>query len=463
MSSTKTAGVSDMIPSNRFLKLFLRAGLLLIILFVFVFDAVFGLDWEVLTTKHYWAADIWYYGGYANQYVETPKGNRTLQQEGLTNYSNLFALQETLPPAQRRHQVDGFPATERLASTFLIYLLLHLTGKSVSIWSIFWTANVLLWLVSIFLAYKLALFYFADDFAPLFAAYLVALYPALTLTFLAIKQQPLGTVFFLAGIYLFEKYLNPAGFLLRTAALAAILFLGLFSVGGWLFLAIYILLRACWLPRPRRPGILISLIVAVLIAKIWLACLGHLYRLPSVTRSLDLNVPILLKESWTWTTTWILGRDVSGMKFLGYPGKGFFLEFIPLLLRAFIELHAPLLLTTLVGLFFLPQARMFLLISLTLFVVGHSGTLISGWTYHYGYLSFPAAMMLIFSASGVLGYFATNRALLLRIFAIAILAFSCWNFTDQKRQAGIYYGGFAERYQRGLLIHYPDEPEPIRY
>ena len=220
-------------------------GLLLAIIFaVFVRCAVPETDWEILATKHYWSATDWYYGGFGWQISETPRGYRTVQKEGLGNYWNIFALQETLSAKQAQYRVQGYPGTERLDVSFLVYGLLHLTGVSVNIWSVFWLMNVLLWLATILLAYRIAALFYPDSYAPWFSAMLVAMYPVLTLTFNGIKLQPLGSTYLLLGIYIFERHLSTVGLLLRAVGLTALVFLGMFANGGWVLLVAFIFFRA---------------------------------------------------------------------------------------------------------------------------------------------------------------------------------------------------------------------------
>ncbi len=430
---------------------------------VFVADAVFGVDWELLSTKHYWEAGVWYYGGYAKDYIKTPEGNRAIQREGVTNYTNLFALQESLLPGKSQHHVRGFPGTERLLATFILYLSLHLTGKSISVLTLFWLTNVVLWLLSIFLTHRLAAYYFADGYSPWIAAILVALYPALTLTFFAIKQQPLGTVFFLAGILFYERNLKQRSFLDATISLTAVIFLGMFANGGGVFLAGYIFFNACWSPRALRIRSLVSLAIAAIIAKLWLSALGSFYHLPSVTETLHIDVFAILSDTWKWLEAWVAHRDISELRFLGYPGGSFFTQFLALDIRAFLLLHVPLLVTAIAGYFFLPAARMLLLIAIPLFMLGHAGTLLAGWRFHYGYLSFPAGILVILAASGTLGLFLAGRHHLFRAVAFVIIAVAVLVFTDLKKQAGIYYGGFPERYLRRVTVYYPDEADHPQY
>jgi hypothetical protein len=445
------------------MMLYLRIAFAAAIIGVFLADALFGVDWEVLSTKHYWDAGIWYYGGYARSYVSTPRGNRNVQREGLTNYSNLFALQETLPPAASQHHVQGFPGTERLLPTFLLYLLIHLTGKTVGVLTLFWISNVLLWLACIFLTQRLASYYFADDYSPWIAGTLVAFYPALTLTFSAIKQQPLGTVFFLAGVLIYEKRLRRASLPVATTAIAALILLGLFANGGGVFLAAYIFFSILWERGRPKAWPLITLGVASVIAKLWFGLLNSGYHLPSVTETLHIDIPSLLAETKTWIAAWLTQNDISNLRFLGYPGTSFFTYFLSIIMHAFLTLHAPLLLIAMVGLFLAPKTRMLVLISIPLFFLGHGGTLLAGWRFHYGYLSFPAGMMIIFAASGTLGLFAQSGSLLLRSLVMVTIIAACLIFSDLKTQAGVYYGGFPERYQLKVIIRYPDDREHLQY
>jgi len=438
-------------------------GLLCAVAGVFLEYARSDIDWEILQTKHYWSADRWYYGGYASQFVATPKGYRTLIAEGLCNYTNMLALREKLPAGEARHPVQGFPGTERLASPFLAYALLHLPGETAESWNVFWQANVLLWLLSIFLAHRVAALFFADRCAPWFAAILVALYPALTLTFNATKQQTLGTTYLLLGIYIFEGRLGRAGPVLRTAALTALMFFGQFADGGWWFLAAFIFFRAWWMPGREKWTTIICLGAAAALSELWLARLGALYHLPSVTHALGFSYIRVLGESWRWLGAWARGADVSQLYFLNFPGATFFSVLWPEICRGFLSIHGTLLLVAVAGLFLEPRSRIFTCLAVPMLFAEHSGMIIAGWLFYYGYLSFPAAMMLIFAASGVLGNLAGRRTVLPRAAALAIVAFACWNFTGLKRQAGIYYGEGPDYYQRNIQVHYGNETEPVSY
>lgn len=438
-------------------------GLLGVMLGVFFFYARSKVDWEILQTKHYWSANTWYYGGYAAQFVSTPGGYRTLVTEGLCNYTNMLALGERAPASDARHSIQGFPGTERLATPFLVYALLHVPGESADAWRAFWQANVLLWIFSVFLAYRVAALFFTDGCSPWFAAILVALYPALTLTFNAIKQQPLGTTYLLLGMYVFEARLATAGPALKVAALTALMFFGQFADGGWCFLAAFIFLRAWWIPGPGKWVTLGSLGGAVGLSWLWLAWLGRMYHLPSVMHSLGFSFGRMLGDSWTWLRAWTTGADVSHLSFLNFPGVTFFSVYWPLVCRGFLSSHGVLLVLAAAGLYLEPRSRMFTFLAVPMLFVGHIGTIMAGWLFYYGYLSFPAGVMVILAASGALGRLAGMRALAPRILALAVAALACWSFTDLKRQAGIYYGEGPDYYQRRIEVHYGNESGHLEY
>lgn len=445
------------------MRLVLGIALAAVMVGVFLADARSGVDWEYLQTKHYWSADGWYYGGYAGQYFETPQGYRAFISEGLSNYTNIAGLQERVPPGSARHPIQGFPGTERLATPFLLSILLHFSGSAGNAWRVFWQANVLLWILSVFLAFKVADLFFPDTGAPFFAAMLVALYPALTLTFNAIKQQPLGTTYLLLGVYLFEARLKGRGAAFSLLVLTALLFLGQFADGGWWFLAAFLLLRAFWLSGRERWMTPLCVVAALGISGLWFAWLSHAYHLPSALHARRFNPGGMLAESSRWLGSLVSGAGVGDSSFLNYPGFTFFTDFWPLVCRAFLTINAPLAVMAVIGLFLEPRTRMFTFLTVPMLLVGQAGMTATGWVFHYGYLSFPAAVMLILAASGVLGSLLQRPAILPRVAALAVSAYACWCFGDLKKQAGLYFGGDPSAYQRRIEVHFGDEDRTATY
>jgi hypothetical protein len=457
------AGRRDRNGPSRHFERVLMAALLATILGVFYFCALSHTDWEILSTKHYWAPGERYYGGFAWPLVETSQGYRTLQKEGLANYTNLLALEEVVSPEKAQHRVEGYPGTERLAVSFILYVLLHATGRTLSIWTLFWLMSVGLWLLAILLTYRIAQLFYADRYSPWFAAMLVTMYPVLTLTFNTIKVQPLGTVYLLLGIFTFERYLKTAGFCSQVLGLTGLIFFGLFASGGWFYTAAFICLRAWWLEGRSKWMTLVALGLGVMAAKLALGGLTRIYYLPSVEQELAFSFSRMAGESASWLRTWIQGGNVHGLKFANFAGSTFFTGFLPLIIRSFVTVHALLLLVAMLGLFVEPRSRIFAFLVLPMFLVGHSGHILAAWIYHYGYMSFPAGLMAIFAAAGTLGWMATRRRLFPFILAVGILAGIGAGFLSLKKQAGIYYGGDAGSFQQKLYIYYGNETEPLTY
>ena len=455
-----TDGVSGLHPAFRWLPV---AALLVVICGVFWRQALPDTDWEALQTKHYWSAAKWYYGGYAFQFVDTPKGYRTIQRESLSNYSNLFAVQETAAPENARQHVTGFPATERLLVPFLLYLLLHVTAGTINIWTLFWMLNVGFWLLAIYFTYQIARRFFAEPFSAWMAAILTALYPVLTITFNAIKVQAMGTVYLLAGIFLFEAYLRAVRTPEKIVGLTALMGLGMFANGGWLYIAAYLFLRAPWLPARERWTTLAGVLIAVVVARGGLHWLSAKYSLPSVEQYMGFDLKRTVGDSWRWVMTWVRGGDVSGLKLLNYSGMTFFSGFLALIARCFLIVHWPVVVIAALGLFIAGPTRMFLAFALPMLLVGHSGTMITGWVFYYSYASFPAAIMLIFSAAGFLGWLAQSQIRPRYVLVFVVIAVAGWNFGREKLQAGIYYGGEPDGLQRNLSIYYGDDRKPVRY
>jgi hypothetical protein len=442
----------------------LLIGLLLAIIF-----AVFGLyaasdtDWEVLTTKHYWSAREWYYGGFGWQITETLHGYRTLQKEGLGNYSNLFLLRETGSAKESQYRVQGYPGTERLGVPFLLYLFAHLTGPKINIWSEFWLVNVLLWLATIFLTYRIAALFYVDGYAPWFAAILVTAYPAWLLTFNGIKLQPLGTTYLLLGIYVFERHLSPASIPRKIVGLTALLFIGMFANGGWFFIGCYVFFRAWWLQGSHRWITIGALLAAGVLAKLWLGTLAHAYQLPSAEEQMGFSLGRMVADSRLWLHAWRTNQNISGLKFLGYRGATFFTGFLPLIGRIFAVVHAPLLVLALLGAWIEPRSRLFVFLTIPMLFSGHTGNIMGAYIYHYGYMSFPAGVMVILAAAGGLNWLFTRRGRWGWLLALIFIVYADGGFLDVKKQAGFYYGGDPATYGRRLYIYYGDEPGHLTY
>lgn len=428
--------------------------LLVSILFILWLYGFHGADWEILVTKHYWGAEGWFYGGYADSFVKTPQGYRTVQREGLVPYNNLFPFSEKSEPPYTQYRVEGLPSTGRLAVPFLTYLTIEATRGRLNVWDAFYFLNITLWLSSIFLAYQLAKMYFENLFSPFFAALFLVFYPVFTLNFHSLKISYLNTVFLLSGILIFEKKICHMRIYLQFIYFSAIFFLGLFAAGGWLFLFAYLFVRHLNLPRAQRFNGITSMVLALLAAQIALAYLRYLYHLPSAEQQMSFSYGKMLSQSMEWLKTWTYGKDVTNLKFLNYTGFTLFTDYLPLVISAFILGHWMLLLLSIPAWFFVQPTRALILTSVLLFFIGHGGYMITGWIWHYGYLSAPAAMMLILANAGFLGWMASHPQAHLKGLAIFLLAISLFGFMNQKLHAGLYYSGHAESYQPRIILYY---------
>jgi hypothetical protein len=98
-----------------------------------------------------------------------------------------------------------------------------------------------------------------------------------------------------------------------------------------------------------------------------------------------------------------------------------------------------------------------------LFFAGHAGMMMSGWHFHYGYLSAPAGVMTLLAAAGGLARLAVHpragsAALALLLLATTILT----GLLSEKRQAHYYFDGDA-RYLRDVRVCYAGERPCVSY
>jgi hypothetical protein len=430
----------------------LKLALAATIAVTFVVHAVYGPDWELLVGKHYWSRD-YYYGGYATRLVKTPEGFRTIQGEGLANITNLLAL--TVPEARhpRSPYFTGFPGTERLLVPFAASAIVRFTG--VSVLTAFWLVNIATWLLTIAAAYLIATLFYSDRYSPLFAALLVAPYPVFTLAFNGVKVSHLGTTFLLLGIYGYETMLRLRPLWLHPIGLSCLMLAGMFASGGWAMLALYVALRQFWISGYRRWVNLAVLLFAVIVARAIVADLTPRYGLPSVEEYLKIDYSVVLAETRQWVAVWLQGGDVSQLKFFNMPGRSVLSMFVPTISTAFVNGHLWTIIIAAVVCWFLRQARMFALMALPLFLLGHSATALTGWTgWHYGYLSAPAATMLFLAIAGGLGALAARQLMAGQLAAVLLVCALLWGFTDQKRHAGLFWGGNPRSYDDHVIVHH---------
>jgi hypothetical protein len=439
----------------------LDTGVLLILFALIAVYSHIGTEWETVATKHYWSRGF-YYGGYALQYLPGRTGLREIHTESQANISNLAPLTETAPypwPVP----VNGFPGTERLVGPFLVTLVLRASRWTMNAVTAFWTVNVLLWMAATVLSYRVAGILFRDRWSPLFAATLVAAYPVFSLTVGSIKLQHLGVVYLLAGILAFETRIRGQGIVTQFVSLLAFIWIGLFASGGWVFFAAYVMLRLPSVAGRERWILAASLLLALGLAKAGVAALTDLYELPSIERDLRVSYVKILGDSWQWLATWATGGDVTSHRLFNYEGDRLFSLFLPILARAFFHGHWLVAAVAVAAGWWSRPARMLVLMAVPLFFAGHAGTMLTGWLWHYGYLSAPAGVLLILSASRGLAMLAEDGRWVPRLTAAVLVVLILWPWFDLKTQVGLYLSGPAGTYQADTYVYVEGDPVARQY
>jgi len=441
----------------------LQVALGISIVLCFYSYALGNTDWELLTTKHYWGRQ-WLYAGFASQVVVTRGGYRTVQIEGFYGtVSNLVPLSDPGPRSSTSPALSGFPSTERLLVPFLVYIVLRLSFGAIEVLTAFWIINVALWLLAIALVYRIAAAFFTDRYSPLIAALMTATYPVFTLTFHGVKVQPIGTVYLLAGIYLYEQHVRRRGALLQIVYLTALLFVGMLSSGGWAMFFVYVVLRLLWVRGHERLAALAAVFVAFVAARLLMSHMAMAYKLPLAEEYLRFSYQTMLLESGAWLRAWWRGENISHLKLLNYRGALLFQSFLPTISTAFVRGHLSVLVLAASACVVTPRARMFGLIAIPLFFVAHAGTMMSGWEWHYGYLSAPSATMLFLAVSGFLGELLAQPRWALRAISLCALGVVLFGFMDMKTHAGLYYGGNPNTYDYPVSVYMEGRPHAVTY
>jgi hypothetical protein len=424
---------------------------------VLVRFVVFGKDWELLATKHYFDAAGFYYGGYANEYVETRGGLRAIQSEALSNYHNLRPLAESAAPGAARERVRGFPGTERVLVPFLLSFLLRVNVFGQDVWVLFLVLNVVLWALAIVASSQLARVYFGAGLAPVCAALLAAVYPAFTLTFHSIKVQPIGTVYLLAGAWLYERRLRERAPLVQVLFLAPLFYIGQFAGGGWLFLAVFLVVRALFEDGGARWRALAVAVAAVILARVTFGFVAAVYDLPSVEKALSFSYLHVVVESGRWLRAFVTGQDVSSLSLLNYRGYVLFSAFLPHILSAFAGGHVALLVAAGIAAILEPRARLLLAAAAALFLAGHAGMMMSAWHFHYGYLSAPGGVMTLLAAAGGLARLAVSPRAGAAVFALLLTVTAVLTGLHSEKRQAHYYFDADPRYLRDVLVCHAEE------
>ena len=391
------------------------------IISIFFTTAIDKIDHSSLITKHYVVPTFYFYGGYTDALIKIDDEYIFYNKEGLPNYYNIKPLMETEEASKRKHKVQGFPATERVLASILYYISMHIIKLTIQNNTIL--ISTLAWFLAIFCAHKLAHLWFADRFSPWISAIIVALTPVFVINFSNIKFQPLGGVYFIFGVYIFEKFIlkGGKGYVYSFIMLAPLFFLGLFSMGGgWLVWA-YIMARYLLLDITKYWRMLALVTSSLIVAKI---CMNHMteaYNLPAVTDRYNINLLAMLSESYTWLCTYFSGGNVGGLKFIGYPGLNFFKYLLPMLGYGMFRNNVPVLILALGAVFCDKRTWPLTLLAILIFLLGHGGTIVTGWSCYYDYASLPATLLFSILAARCLSFVIEQYPKLIPITALMLL------------------------------------------
>jgi hypothetical protein len=200
------------------------------------------------------------------------------------------------------------------------------------------------------------------------------------------------------------------------------------------------------------------MLVATALARLAYLILVRLYDLPSVERSLSFSYLGMLAESVRWLAAYASGREIADLKLLNYPGSSFFTAFLSVVLRGFAIGHGGVLILAGVAAALEPRARVPAAIAAVLLVAGHAGMAITGWRYHYGYLSAPAGLMTAIAAAGLLGTVCVRgrrwRWTAVVVHMLLILGFA----VPERLHVDLYYGGLGWYLKRAQACYERDSP-----
>lgn len=378
-------------------------------------------DYISLITKHYHKGGSYLYGGYTHLLIKEKDKVIFYNIEGVSNYSNIKALAETAPPWSAKNAIEGFPATERLIASVLYYIVIHFF-PSLGIQNLTLILSISAWILSIFLIYKITRLFFPSKYAPALAAILLALNPIFIITFSNIKFQHFGTVFLLMGIYAYEAYIKKMeNIFQKMFSLSMLFFLGMFCMGGTVFLFAYLVMTALFRLGKKDIKFLLSVVISLCVAKLAQVGLSNLYNLPSVEKTLGVDYVGVIIGTVQWLFHFFTGQSLEDQFFLGYPGTSFFSLLLPVLLNTFFRENGIVALVAAAGLLFEKSTRRLVLMAAVLFCLGHGATIVTRWFNYYGYLSLPAVCLLIIAVARLLDKLITKYPKLLPGVAFLLL------------------------------------------
>ena len=375
----------------------------LIVINIYFFS---GVNYEMLSTKHYIEGAGGYYGGYGNIVVNNNEKYFPLHIEAESNYFNVYKFNEKTDNIS--YHINHAAAVDRLFIPFLSAIIILLSFGKVTVVDAYFIINLILWISSIVLIYKISLIYFDDYKAAFLSSLLVISYPVFTLMMHSIKGQYFSSVFMLFGIYFYEKYYykdNPymnIKLIEKLFILVLFFFIGFYCSGGNLFFLLYLIGRYSTsfgkinsINFIRIKNILVisvSFIISYLLAKYINSHSNPPYGFHFAAENYSLKQIIF--DSFKFIKYSLSNADVSNLKFMNYSGYTFFTVMIPKLMKGLFYLNPLIVLIGILSIIFKPETRKYCYIAIIL-MGGHLGTFITSYIWYYGYMSAGTVLLLL--------------------------------------------------------------------
>lgn len=458
-------------------------------------------NYEILATKQYFSNNF-YHGGYVAKIIDLggDKDFFLLHSEAEMNFFNVYNFISKDKKVQLNFSVYGGTSTDRLYIPFLVSAITIASFGNLDVVQSYFILNITMWLLSIFLIYHITVLMLKDKTAALIASILLSSYPVFTLLFQSLKGQNGGVIFMLIGIFLHEKYLfncdfgkrinigADIGLEIETAPskkserkfnlklslfpeyiekfvmFTLIFFIGFYFSGGNLYFLLFLIGRYITGLRKDIWKPLIILAVSFIAAKYLTAKLNDRYCLHFVSELFNLSK--IIKDTLIYIAHLPSGAG-TGMEqysFLNYPGFKFFK--VMFLILKNITLTNPLLWILALAAVIIKRANWKYLFIAIVLIGAHLGTFVTGWFFHYGYMSAGTLTILIIMSAFTIGACVKGPSMFLKIIGYLLLLAALGVFMldaipGVRLQLNNFYGGNCGIYmnKKCLIYHYENHNE----
>jgi len=401
-------------------------------------------DNETINTKPYFSDDGLYYGGGAQSAFVTPHGLELAMVEKLDLFQNAHTMLYNLSghASHVGDYISQYSPDRYFTSSYLASIVVRMSFGAMSVRTAYIVVNVGLWVASIFFIYRLSCFLFGNPLASLASATLLAGWPLFTLMYQSMKVQYGAVVYLLAGMYLYEYYVDRQPLARQGMFALTFWWIGLNCSGGAAYLLFFLAVRALVRWRDGR-WVGVAVIMAMLPVAVFLQgqLLAH-YRLQSLLQTFSYGA--VLRESLVTLKMAIMGESLEGRKFLSFYGFSYFTVQVPRTALSLWHGNALVVILGIVGLLLRRDRLWLALVAVIALIVGFLPITFIGNPYFYAQFGGPAMVFLILGSGLVLGRVASFRAPAGTIVALAGLIASLWLFMSSYVNAlDYFYGGLG--------------------